>query len=629
MYNATLFLNTGFNAINIPDNPSLLYHAQYVTVPALDIYQARELSSFVVKATYASIKNADYLKLENPNDSADFAYYSVQNITMTSMDTAVISVTMDYILTAGGDTGISSLQFTDGICERHHVALSEDKFGAFDEEDPYLAPAEMMRLDVEDVDFGGDNDQLTLLETTANLSKLMLDMQTYNKLTGIDFTSSSSGDNCVVPMIDNTLITTNIYMENENSYFNTTLPGACLYKSGEFDASANSGKGQYTNEQWTSQVLTYVRSLGIESSIIAQYNVPSFMVDAVYPASTHPYVGELKGKRLTQTLGNNMAFIKPYTTTIRNKRLLYGEYVKYSIVSIASGNKAEFLPEEIYDYNTSPTSPTVEMRVDPRPKGAPYFRFNVYRGVTDPQFFFTNAVKGLEWQNAPLVYEGASGSLINQYKFKATMAEGYENVNYAYMSSELKNQQANMQATGNTIGSVLEGAGNAYSGHWAMAFGNIADAATNEMNRNFMNAQYELGRRHAETSWNITRNNEMASLAIRNNIVAPSMNFPISEGIRDFVGNTCLVYRPYYTENDAARIDKILSMYGYRNTIPMDYSVCISRSKFNWVEARGVAIKNLNIPKWLRDGVAAQFAAGLRIWHVLPDTAAYTDGSNT
>ena len=79
MYNATLYLNTGFNAINIPDSATTLNKvssANKVTVPALDIYQARELSSFVIKCTnYAQIRNADYLYLVNTADATDFAYY--------------------------------------------------------------------------------------------------------------------------------------------------------------------------------------------------------------------------------------------------------------------------------------------------------------------------------------------------------------------------------------------------------------------------------------------------------------------------------------------------------------------------------------------------------------------------
>lgn len=631
MYNATLFINTGFNAINIPDNPSLLAQAQAVTVPALDIYQVRELSSFVVKATYASIKNADYLYLSNPNDAADFAYYSIQNITMTSMDTAVLSVTMDYILTAGGSTGVSSLSFTDGICERHHVPLADDIFGKYGEEDPYMAPSEMMELDVAKVGFGVTNALTTLLEATVDLGATETYASAYHKLKGFDFTTDDSlgtGKNCVVPFIESLPISTRICMENGGqSDWYSCLPNAVLYKAGSYNGNPTSAP---TVESWIPEALKYARSLALESSILAQYVIPADMVTVSETSSGgHPYTSLLTGKRKTETLGVNLNFVKSYSgLTVRNQRLFYGDNVKYTIVSVASGNSASFLPEEIYASGAS--APTVEMRVDPRPKGCPYFRFNTYRGSSDAELFFTNAVKGLEWQNAPLVYEGASGSLLNQYKFNARMIAGYEDVNYAYKSSELQNQQGNLNATAGTVGSLLSavGYGVSPSGGLGSMLGSVADAATNEVNRNFMNAQYNLSRSHQENSWNIARNSELGALLIQNNCVAPSMNFPISEAIRDYVGNTCLVYRTCYTDTDAARIDKILTMYGYKHTVPIENSFLTNRSKFNFIQARGVSINNLNIPKWLRDGVAAQFAAGMRIWHVLPDPAIYTNGTN-
>lgn len=621
MYNATLFINTGFNAVNIPDKPSLLAQAQSVTVPALDIYQARELSSFVVKASYASIKNADYLYLTNPNDAADFAYYSIQNITMTSMDTAVLSVTMDYILTAGGSTGVSSLSFTDGICERHHVPLADDTFGKYEEEDPYMAPSETMKIEVSTPDFKGglSDDDVTLLESTVDLYA----MKTPTDLEGIDFINGQNV--CTVPKAKSVgQYKTKAVMQKPSSNYETELPNVIFYMvdPGPISSQIAGTVG------WIPDALAYVRSLGIESCILAQYNVPYFMIDGsteVLDGGVHHYVSAIKGSN--RQVSSNLPFERTYGSTIRNKRMFYGENVKYTIVSIASGNSASFLPEEIYTSGAS--APSIEMRVDPRPKGCPYFRFNTYRGSSDTELFFTNAVKGLEWQNAPLVYEGASGSLINQYNFNAKQFMNIESKRYSESMARSGNRQANDNAFLNIIGAGISSGAYAMGGQWGSAFGAAADAAVVANNLGYTNEQYALTQGHIQQSFEIARNTELGSLLIQNNCVAPSMNFPISEAIRDYVGNTCLVYRTYYTDTDAARIDKILTMYGYKHTVPIENSFLTNRSKFNYIQARGVSINNMNIPKWLRDGVAAQFAAGLRIWHVLPDPAIYTNGTNT
>ena len=68
-------------------------------------------------------------------------------------------------------------------------------------------------------------------------------------------------------------------------------------------------------------------------------------------------------------------------------------------------------------------------------------------------------------------------------------------------------------------------------------------------------------------------------------------------------------------------------MYGYRYTKFVEASDFSTRAKFNYVQASGVSVTGL--PKWFADGVAEQLMGGVRVWHVLPDVSAYTDGSNT
>lgn len=643
MYNATIYCNTGFNAVNIPDSPATLNLAQAkYTVPALDIYQARELSQFVVRANYGVVKNADYLYLVNSEDSTDFAFYSVQNVTMTSKDTAVLDVTMDYILTAGG---VSTLTFLDGMCERHHVAVADDTFGAFDEDDPYLTPAQQMLIESEVPNFMGPNDSdtnITIIESTVNLYTMYKQFTDANlDLEGIDY-KSADGNVVTVPNVapgQPSSLAVMTHGTASTDIYDCLIPNATFYIPEFSNLIVPSGIAVET-AKWIPDTLSYLRSLGVESCIIAQYSIPQFMIASTEisgQSGYSPSAGTIEAKvvgmvdKLVGKFGHvqsTLPFEHSYTHTVRNKRLYYGTNCEYRIVSVASGNSAVFLPEDIK--SGSETSPMIDMRVDPRPDGAPYFRFHYFKGDNvNTDMFFVNAVKGIGWQNVPLVFQGASGSLMNQYRFNAQQEALKESANYGYMSGQLGNQQANMNATLGIVGSVLGGVGAGLSGDIGGMLGGAADAATTAMNLGFTNAQYELTKKHQEDSFYIQRNSELQSLLIQNNVVAPSMNFPISESIRDFIGNTCLVYRTYYTENDVARLDKILNMYGYRHTTPITTTLLTNRSKFNYIQARGVSVGNTNLPKWIRDGIASQFAAGTRIWHQLPDTSAYTDGSNT
>ena len=112
-------------------------------------------------------------------------------------------------------------------------------------------------------------------------------------------------------------------------------------------------------------------------------------------------------------------------------------------------------------------------------------------------------------------------------------------------------------------------------------------------------------------------------------VVAPDLRFALSETLRDFRGNGCIVYRYRPQSSDIEKLDKVLTMYGYKDTEPLagNESYLTNRAKFNYIKATGVSVAG-NKPKWLRDGVAMQLSVGTRIWHVKPNSAVYTDGSN-
>lgn len=661
MYNATLYFNSGFNAVNIPDSPATLARATAKTYPALDIYQARELSSFIIRATYSDIRDADYLYLVNADDQTDFAYYSIQGIAMTSKDTAVLSVAMDYILTAGG---ASALTFTDGLVERHHVAKADDDFGAYDENDPYMAPAEMLNIDVDIPDFkDGETGELIFLQSTVDLRETYRMREGFIQFNAVDFvtprqTTAEDPNFVTVPVVEPGNLGCTVQMLTPSNPFETKVPYVNMYVANATDLWNNA------EAEWITLALPYIRSLGVEGCILAQYAIPKYMVDpnsvaAIYLDPDDPnhaalnvgLLDTLKGRNLRVTC--NLPFFKDYQTeygyTVQNNRIYYGESSKYTITSLASGNSADFLPEEIY-YGTDPV---VEMRVDPRPDGCPYFRFEHYRGIpsygTDDNLkqFFINCVKGLPWQNVPLLYQGASGSFFNRYNYAATMTKAGLGHDYG---SEVAGVQQTYDNYRNAIGAVEDIANAIGSTTTATAVSMIDGAISSKdsstiSSNNPIGALMSLGKRamnflegnqttdlyqdNATAEYYLTRNKELTNLMRANRVIAPSIQFPMAEGIRDFVGNDVLVYRTYFRENDVKRIDKILNMYGYKHTVPMDTAYLTNRSKFNYIQVRGVSIGNKNIPKWLRDGIAAQFSVGTRIWHQLPDIAAYTDGSNT
>ena len=150
------------------------------------------------------------------------------------------------------------------------------------------------------------------------------------------------------------------------------------------------------------------------------------------------------------------------------------------------------------------------------------------------------------------------------------------------------------------------------------------------MGTGFANAgmNYAMAERQTELSFKNAYLQEAIGY-ISGNIVAPDLRFAMSETLRDFRGNGCIVYRYRPQSSDIAKLDKVLTMYGYKDTEPLagNESYLTNRAKFNYIKATGVSVAG-NKPKWLRDGVAMQLSVGTRIWHVKPNSAVYTDGSN-
>ena len=103
----------------------------------------------------------------------------------------------------------------------------------------------------------------------------------------------------------------------------------------------------------------------------------------------------------------------------------------------------------------------------------------------------------------------------------------------------------------------------------------------------------------------------------------PTISFSFAaELFNDLYRNPVVAYRYKYTPADAVRIDKILTMYGYKVTKSVSATDFTNRQKFNYIEA-GITVGKL--PRWWANAISLQISNGVRIWHVLPDNSHYTN----
>lgn len=603
MWNVRLYYETGFNAVNIPDTPALLDTMTYSDFPALDILQGENLASVNIKATRAQVKNADYMRL---TDGTDTFYYIVEEFNMTSTDVAVLSIVMDYFTTHGGVTGLT---FLDGVVERHHVASADDEYGAYTEEDPMLVPSK--ELDFDEVSLFTD----MVSSDSTNSSKIIettLDLEaTGTNADAIPYTTQG-GDTVTVPIVQvNNKIST-AYVNKEATTLGTwqkfVMPQTVLVDSDDAGIQAGIAKA---------------RSLGIEDGILRSYVVPKAAIGQGSILDQDGHYTQLDGVHDIEATNLDFEYAQ-----VKNKRVLYGSLNSFLMVSPANGNSVAFKPEDIaFDENgTQLTAPSVCMNTDPRPDGMPYFRFQYYK--KNASDFFLNALKGMEWANAPLAYLGKSGFWQAKLQHDA--------------STGILDRNKDMAETSNNIQAVLGflGAGQQATNFIGMekmqAFEQAVDTNYNlgsmgfNIGMNFVTAgmQAGLAKRQTEISFKNAYLQEAIGY-ITGNIVAPDLKFAMSETLRDFRGNGCIVYRYRPQASDIAKLDKVLTMYGYRDTEPLagNESYMTNRSKFNYIKATGVSVAGTK-PKWLRDGVATQLSVGTRIWHVKPNTTVYTDGSN-
>jgi len=604
MWNVKLYYETGFNAVNIPDSPALLNTMQSQTFPALDILQGEHLSSVSIKATRAQVKKADYMSL---SDGTDTFYYIVESFTMTSTDVATLSLAMDYFTTNGG---VSGTTFLDGMIERHHVATADDEFGAYTEDDPMLVPSK--ELDFDEVslftDMTSDTTQTshTILETTLDLKAIATNANAVNYTT-------QGGDTVTVPLVDATTKVTAVEVNvdaNQSGMTKQFITPKTVYCDAD-NADVISAVGR-------------ARSLGVEDGILNSYVVPdAAVVDYANSVDADGNLSVLHGAHDFEDTNLNFEY-----ANVKNKRVLYGALNSFILVSPANGNSVTFKPEDIAYTSGSQmtTSPRVCMNTDPRPDGRPYFRFEYYK--RDSNDFFLNALRGMEWANAPLVFQRRSGEWARKLQHDATTG-----------ILERNQDLAETENTVNLVKKVL-GAGQQATNFTMMEKAQMFEPAIGT-NFNLGSMGYGIGMNFATAGMDTALAQKKTENTFKNaylqeaigylsgKVVAPDLRFAMSETLRDFRGNGCIVYRYRPQTSDVEKLDKVLTMYGYRDTMPLpgNEAVFTNRAKFNYIKANGVSVAG-NAPKWLKDGVATQLSVGTRIWHVKPDTAIYTNGTN-
>jgi hypothetical protein len=636
-YQISLFKNTGFNSINIPDRPALVDSCPQITLSSddaeCDILQAKGLVSLALRVPYSDAEQVDYMRLYDAS-TGEKVYYVVNGFSMTSPDVCTFSLTLDPITTMGG---ITELHFLDGVTERHHCRTADDTFGAFTEDDPMVVPSKELKI------VGGtqhwpmrpyeDGDPYLLVESMDDLSDIS------NTPKGISYDAvNSPGKTCEVPTpsgLDfSSARNTEIDVSDGMGHTGRTLSPGTAY----FDR----------NDATIYEGLKRARGLGVEGSIVNSWILPH---NAGLPTVTSDgLVSTLVGVDDEDVCNEHAGLAFDYTTSVHNMRCMYGKYNSYTLYAVGSGNSIDFKPEDIYDGNQYPTLRCI---TDPRPSGKPFFRFKTYKGEINN--FFCNCLSGQIWANAPIIYYDKSGNEIDQMRYETSQSIEIASLNRslnamsaermidigtgaynAVMGSDI--QSAAIGATSPTlyqrqaVTDRWKAAGysnlkDAYAGQQAARLGlgrNLADYGVEQAGKTIA---YGIQRDMLRNNAIDTMSQETQEFRISQQIVTPTLTFPRNDTLRDFLGNGVVLYKLRPDDADLVKMDKLYTMYGYYDHRPMDNAFLTNRSKFNYISVKGASLGGTK-PKWLRELAATVLSVGVRIWHVTPDITAYTDGSN-
>lgn len=603
-YTVRLYFETGFNSINIPDSPELLNGNEqtippttefsYLDFPSLDINQERFLPMVRIRASWDVIKNADYCRIGT-------WYYFVDGIRMSSGDVAELTLVPDFITSAGG---VSQLQILDGVTDRVHI--TDDSFGLYGEEDPYMSPA--YDMDIDSYTHTWNQASYTFVETTLNLKTLGLQKRSNNTEASVaSCTKDGTTFNVTYPSVPMLNGTTHYDTGTGTTYFNLTdIKGQGLYLlGGDSDMPSNIVRDG----------MAQARALGVEESISGQFSIPSVFVDPSGDG-TGEFVTKLRGLS-----GSIQASSVPFIYgNARNNRVFYGSQSPYTLAT-AAGDTLTAKAEEIY--GAGMTGPAVSMMVDPRRTGKPYYRFTVLNGKSagnDIYDFFRGCVAGEPWQSVPLVFNNKSGSVLDQVSHRASMAQR----DIKELEAQIQYDRSNSAWSKiKKIAPAAIGLGAAIiSGGTAAIVGGVAGGALSVGGSIADDVHKKTDYERMADAMAIDRAIEEQQFAISQTAFVPTIAFPADPALfSEITRNGFGVYRAVYKPQDITRIDRILTAYGYKYTKILEPTDFTNRRDFNYIKA---SITVGNLPMWWANGIAVQLSGGVRVWHKRPNPAYYT-----
>lgn len=372
--NVKFYRSTGLTPGNVLDSPAKLDSLGFssFSVPSVAILQDRGVFKIRVNTTYSTIADVDYCKI---NDQC----YWVTGINMLNENVAECTLEQDAYTTMGS----SGFAIVSGWCTRRHV--TSDALWANTIPEPFT-PSEQLEIDFGSKFGGGySNNPLAVILSTVDLSK-PADTENPAEFTSTFYKAKAEGFygllGVCVPDIPELPQLTEYHLTIGGTTYDAVDPATAAFD------------GTNDNVLFWMQLLY---KLGLEGLIVYSYTIPG---DYVTTASTpNGFFSQLSYSERTVA-----SALSPQYGSYHNNKVYSGQFQKFTLISLTSGDSAEYEVENIALTNTI----AYKICADLRYNGYPMARPSVYYGVPNTELL--GVVKGAEWVSVPIKYMGTSGS---------------------------------------------------------------------------------------------------------------------------------------------------------------------------------------------------------------------------
>ena len=574
-YNTGLQINNSLDSIGLLD--SLGFSSR--TFDSIAIKQDRGRINIRINTTYANIKDADYVKIN------DVGYW-VTGITMLNDNVAEVGLQQDFVTTVG----TSSIEVVSGWCTRKHV--TSDPLYANTLDEPF-APTSPLKID-----FGGEltgagsSDGFTyVIVSSIDLANLPTTAKAY---------FDQANDKVLVPDL---AVVPN---STSNTIYTSHISGTA--KSCKLPAT----QAYVGNSAPILEALSSVRSLGVESCIVACYLVSSKWV------AVNGTGGAITD--MTDFNADVISTLPAIGGTYKNSKVYSGQFQRIVNYSLATGDSSDNRVEDIQNAGII----TWRLAADPRYNGHPVCMPKYVHGSENNKLL--SCISGAQWQNIPITYQGASGAgfLQNNLQIQNDKIEAQRLYGLlGGISGMLMGGQnpANFQGSGDWTynNSSYGGLGAFVRDNSGMGFS--GDANPLSMSGKVLGGVAAMGAVNA----NLMYQKQAMFNGYNQAMATIDVQFPRVPSFQDYIGNSFYEMRYRLSDNDMTRFDNFLTQFGYAVDEVLNSSCFGGRTHFNYVQGKDVALKKSGVPQYLLNGMARMIESGVRIWHTAPSSAKLLD----